>query len=138
MDECRLSYRNIFVYEVDAQVVGILIAYNSNHAQRLDLPMINHLRSNGIDVSSFDKECLADEFYIDTVSVDGRFQGRGIATKLFEYAGKVALDLGFKKLSLLVDYDKPKVKSLYKKLGFVDNTTLMVSGSKFFRMVQDL
>ncbi|WP_418185257.1 GNAT family N-acetyltransferase [Aliarcobacter vitoriensis] len=138
MDICRLSYNNIYTYEIDNKTVGILLAYNSNDVEKLDKPMLEHIKSKDIFLDSFEKECFEDEFYIDTVSVNSDFQGRGIAKELFSFATQKAKEQGFKKLSLLVDFENPKAKVLYEKLGFQDNVVLKVSGSQFHHMIKTL
>ncbi|WP_066161345.1 GNAT family N-acetyltransferase [Aliarcobacter skirrowii] len=138
MDVCRLSYNNIYTYEVNNKNVAILLAYNSNDIEKLDKPMIEHLKTKNIFLKSFEKECFSDEFYIDTVSVSPSFQGRGIAKELFAFAQQKAKEQGFKKLSLLVDLENKKAKALYEKLGFIDNTTLEVSKTQFSHMIKEL
>ncbi|MDX4039698.1 GNAT family N-acetyltransferase [Aliarcobacter skirrowii] len=138
MDVCRLSYNNIYTYEVNNKNVAILLAYNSNDIEKLDKPMIEHLKTKNIFLKSFEKECFEDEFYIDTVSVSPSFQGRGIAKELFAFAQQKAREQGFKKLSLLVDLENKKAKALYEKLGFRDNTTLEVSKTQFSHMIKEL
>ncbi|MDX4013259.1 GNAT family N-acetyltransferase [Aliarcobacter skirrowii] len=138
MDVCRLSYNNIYTYEIDNKNVAILLAYNSNDIEKLDKPMIEHLKTKNIFLESFDKECFEDEFYIDTVSVLEDYQGQGIAKELFAFAQQKAREQGFKKLSLLVDLENKKAKALYEKLGFLDNTTLEVSKTQFSHMIKEL
>ncbi|MDX3960060.1 N-acetyltransferase [Aliarcobacter skirrowii] len=138
MDVCRLSYNNIYTYEIDNKNVAILLAYNSNDVEKLDKPMIEHLKTKNIFLESFDKECFEDEFYIDTVSVLEDYQGQGIAKELFAFAQQKAKEQGFKKLSLLVDLENKKAKALYEKLGFLDNTTLEVSKTQFSHMIKEL
>ncbi|MFA5720650.1 MAG: GNAT family N-acetyltransferase [Aliarcobacter sp.] len=138
MDVCRLSYNNIYTYEIDNKNVAILLAYNSNDIEKLDKPMIEHLKTKNIFLESFDKECFEDEFYIDTVSVLEDYQGQGIAKELFAFAQQKAKEQGFKKLSLLVDLENKKAKALYEKLGFLDNTTLEVSKTQFSHMIKEL
>lgn len=138
MDVCRLSYNNIYTYEIDNKNVAILLAYNSNDIEKLDKPMIEHLKTKNIFLESFDKECFEDEFYIDTVSVLEDYQGQGIAKELFAFAQQKAREQGFKKLSLLVDLENKKAKALYEKLGFKDNTILEVSKTQFSHMIKEL
>lgn len=138
MDTNRLSYNNIWVYEAHHQVVGLILAYDSNDLERLDAPILAHLASKNIFKDSFEMECFADEFYIDTVSVDSRFQGRGIAKKLFAFIENKAKESGYRKISLLVDVDNKKALSLYKKLGFQKNTILEVSGHSYHHMIKIL
>ena len=138
MDINRISYNNIYTYKIENELAGLIIAYNSNKIKELDAPILNHLKSKNIFLKSFDKECFKDEFYIDTVSVSPSFQGRGIAKELFSFAEQKAKELDFKKLSLLVDFENPKAKALYEKLGFKDNEILKVSGSNFYHMIKKL
>ena len=138
MDVCRLSYNNIYTYEIDNKNVAILLAYNSNDVEKLDKPMIEHIKTKNIFLKSFEKECFDDEFYIDTVSVLEDYQGQGIAKELFAFAQQKAREQGFKKLSLLVDLENKKAKALYEKLGFLDNTTLEVSKTQFSHMIKEL
>ncbi|RXJ77831.1 GNAT family N-acetyltransferase [Aliarcobacter skirrowii] len=138
MDVCRLSYNNIYTYEVNNKNVAILLAYNSNDIEKLDKPMIEHLKTKNIFLESFEKECFSDEFYIDTVSVLEDYQGQGIAKELFAFAQQKAREQGFKKLSLLVDLENKKAKALYEKLGFLDNTILEVSKTQFSHMIKEL
>ena len=87
---------------------------------------------------SFDKECFKDEFYIDTVSVFEKFQGNGIAKELFIFIEKKAKDLGFKKISLLVDFENQKALKLYEKIGFRKNSILNVSKHNYHHMIKML
>ena len=114
----RLSYKNIWVYELENENIALIIAYNSNDIKKLDSPILEHLKTKNIFLDSFEKECFKDEFYIDTVSVLKDFQGNGIAKELFIFIEDKAKELGFKKISLLVDFENLKALALYEKLGF--------------------
>lgn len=136
MDINRLSYKNIWLYEIENQTVGLILAYSSNEIKRLDEPILEHLKSKNIFLKSFDKECFEDEFYIDTVSVNKNFQGKGIAKELFVFIEKKAKELGFEKISLLVDLENPKALALYEKIGFKKNTVLEVSNHQYHHMIK--
>ena len=138
MDVCRLSYNNIYTYIIDNQNVGILLAYSSNDVEKLDKPMLEHLKRKNIFLDSFEKECFEDEFYIDTVSVFEKFQGRGIAKELFYFIEQKAKELAFKKVSLLVDVDNLKALKLYEKIGFKKNTILQISKHDYHHMIKML
>ena len=116
--------------------MGLIIAYNSNEIKNLDKPILEHLTSKNIFLNCFDKECFEDEFYIDTVSVHESFQGQGIAKELFAFIEKKAKELGFKKVSLLVDFENPKALVLYEKIGFKRNTILEVSNHNYHHMIK--
>ena len=136
MDINRLSYNNIWIYEIEKRIVGLIIAYNSNDVKKLDAPILEHLSSKNIFINSFDKECFENEFYIDTVSVSEEFQRKGIAKEFFAFIEKEAKNVGFEKVSLLVDFKNPKALALYKKIGFKRNTILEVSNHQYHHMIK--
>ena len=138
MDVNRLSYKNSYTYEVDDNLAGLIIAYDSNKVKELDSPILKHLESKNIFLDTFDKECFEDEFYIDTVSVFEEFQGRGIAKELFYFIEQKAKELAFKKVSLLVDIDNLKALKLYEKIGFKKNTILQISKHDYHHMIKML
>lgn len=138
MEKGRLSYKNIWVYEVENESAGLIIAYSSNDAKELDEPIIEHLSTKGISVKAFDKESLFDEFYIDTVSVRPPFQRRGIAKALFAFIEQETKKLGFEKVSLLVDLENLQALELYEKMGFEKKGVLKVSNSDFWRMIKEI
>ena len=81
MEINRLSYKNIYIYEIENTTVGLILVYNSNEIKKLDEPILEHLKSKNIFLNSFDKECFENEFYIDTISVSEKFRGQGIADR---------------------------------------------------------
>jgi len=133
MDINRLSYKNICIYKIENEIAGMILAYDSNKINELDKPILEYLTSKGIFLDSLEQECFKDEFYIDTVSVLEKFQGRGFANM-----EKKAKNLGFKKISLLVDVEKQKALKLYEKIGFKKNTILEVSKHNYHHMVKKI
>ena len=138
MDVNRLSYKNTYTYDIEDELAGLIIAYDSNKVSQLDSPILKHLESKNIFLDSFDKECFEDEFYIDTLSVFEKFQGRGIAKELLAFIYDKARELGFKKVSLIVDVDNLKALNLYEKMGFKKNTILEVSKHNYHHMIKIL
>ena len=138
MDVNRLSYKNTYTYDIEDELAGLIIAYDSNKVSQLDSPILKHLESKNIFLEAFDKECFEDEFYIDTLSVFEKFQGRGIAKELLVFIYDKARKLGFKKVSLIVDVDNLKALNLYEKMGFKKNTILEVSKHNYHHMIKIL
>ena len=136
MEINRLSYKNIYIYEIENTTVGLILVYNSNEIKKLDEPILEHLKSKNIFLNSFDKECFENEFYIDTISVSEKFRGQGIAKELFVFIEGKAKELGFEKVSLLVDFENPKALDLYEKIGFKKNTILEVSNHNYHHMIK--
>jgi ribosomal protein S18 acetylase RimI-like enzyme len=138
MDINRLSYNNIWTYEIENEIAGLIVAYDSNKVKELDGAILEHLKTKNIFLETFDKECFENEFYIDTLSVFENFQGKGIAKELFAFIENKAKELGFKKVSLLVDFENTKALKLYEKLGFKKNYVLEVSKHNYHHMIKML
>ncbi|MBH5317393.1 GNAT family N-acetyltransferase [Paenibacillus sp. GSMTC-2017] len=134
----RISYRNVIVDRRDGQIAGMLISYLGDKAEELDNPIKNRLMQlHGEDAANeVVMECLQGDYYLDSVAVDERFRGQGIASELitaFEQRGR---SLGCTQLSLIVEGDNNRAFSLYERLGYKEDGTIMVSGSEYTRMVK--
>ncbi|MBR8462495.1 GNAT family N-acetyltransferase [Campylobacter sp. faydin G-105] len=133
----RLSYNNIYVYRFDGKIVGVMCVYDGAKIEILDEPILSHLNSIGI-CDELDSECFDDEFYIDSIAVDESYRGRGIAKELIAYASVLAKQKGIKKVSLIVDIDKPKAKRLYESLGFSKDTEMIVCKHRYEHMIKEI
>jgi len=60
----------------------------------------------------------ADEYYISNISVFEEFRGRGFGVELLKKAEELALENGYKKLSLGVEFYNKDAKRIYEKFGF--------------------
>ena len=138
MDVNRFSHKNIYIYEYENEIAGLILGYASSRVDELDKPIIDNLASKNIFVDSFEKKSFDDEFYINTVSVLEKYQGRGFAKELFAFIEKKAKDLGFKKVSLIVALKNEKALKLYEKIGFKKNIIIEVSKHKYHHMIKML
>ncbi|KNF08941.1 acetyltransferase [Gottschalkia purinilytica] len=136
IDECRFSYKNTIVYEKDKKVVGVILGYYSKDVDNLDIPIINHLRKKGIKRDTFDEEFFENEYYIDTVSVNPNYQGRGIAKKLIRAMEDKAKKLEHHTISLIVDINKENAYRLYEKLGYKEDRKIEVYGHPYRHMLK--
>ena len=114
----QYSYQNCWVAIADGKVLGAANVYNGAHLNSLRAPVLEYIRSGFNKDFNPDDETGPGEYYIDTIGVHPKEQGRGIGTKMLqflidEYVGKQSETLG-----LLVDDDNPNAKRLYLKLGF--------------------
>lgn len=135
----RLSYENGFVEEQNGQAVGIIVAYHGSHAKQLDAPIVKHLRKIHQDSSiTLEKEAELDEYYIDTLSVSGTCGGQGIGSKLIQAAENDAYEKGYEKIALLVNLENKRAFSLYKKLGYQEDKTVMLVGEPYAHLVKPL
>ncbi|KFM98716.1 N-acetyltransferase [Bacillus clarus] len=135
----RLSYENCFVDEQDGQAVGIIVAYHGSDAEQFDAPIVNYLRELHKDETiMLEKEADLDEYYIDTLSVSSTYGGRGIGSKLIEAAEMNATEKGYEKIALLVNLENTRAFSLYEKLGYEKDKTVMLVGEPYAHLVKPL
>ncbi|MCH4825961.1 MAG: GNAT family N-acetyltransferase [Planococcus sp. (in: firmicutes)] len=134
-ENTRHSYRYTYVATLDGKITGILVLYHGNLAETLDRYLIEQLKKQGHE-RTLEPEAHTDEWYIDTVSVDSAYQGKGIGSKLLNYAEELVSSNGGGKLSLNVDIDKEGAIRLYKRLGYSVSEPWTIIGEPFHHMVK--
>lgn len=133
----RLSYKNVYVYKRDDVIIAAMCAYFGGDAWLLDREISQHLKALGKD-TQVEKECFDDEFYIDSIAVDEKFRGQGLAKELILHSFAKAKELGHKKVSLIVDVNKPKVRKFYESLGFKFNTKKIINLHEYDHMIKEI
>lgn len=133
----RLSYKNVYVYKRDEQIIAAMCAYFGGDVAQLDSEISQHLKALGKD-AQIEKECFDDEFYIDSIAVDEKFRGQGLAKELILHSFAKAKELGYKKVSLIVDINKPKVRKFYESLGFKFNTKKIINLHEYDHMIKEI
>ncbi|EJP75445.1 acetyltransferase, GNAT family [Campylobacter sp. FOBRC14] len=133
----RLSYNNVYVFKISDEIVGAICIYHGGDLAMLDKPILQHLKALEKE-AILDSECFEDEFYIDSIAVDENFRGRGIAKELIKHAFAVAKQKDFKKISLIVDENKPKVQAFYESLGFKFDTKMIVNFHSYNHMIKEI
>ena len=133
----RLSYKNVYVYKRDDVIIAAMCAYFGGDAWQLDREISQHLKALGKD-AQIEKECFDDELYIDSIAVDEKFRGQGLAKELILHSFAKAKELGHKKVSLIVDVKKPKVRKFYESLGFKFNTKKIINLHEYDHMIKEI
>lgn len=133
----RLSYKNVYVYKRDDVIIAAMCAYFGGDAWQLDREISQHLKALGKD-AQIEKECFDDEFYIDSIAVDEKFRRQGLAKELILHSFARAKELGYKKVSLIVDINKPKVRKFYESLGFKFNTKKIINLHEYDHMIKEI
>lgn len=133
----RLSYKNVYVYKRDDVIIAAMCAYFGGDAWQFDREISQHLKALGKD-TEVEKECFDDEFYIDSIAVDEKFRGQGLAKELILHSFAKAKELGHKKVSLIVDINKPKVRKFYESLGFKFNTKKIINLHEYDHMIKEI
>ena len=121
----RLSYNNVFVFKFDGEI------------ETLDGPIRAHLQMLGSNEFP-QTECFADELYIDSLAVDERFRGRGIAKELIKFIFTLASKRNIKKVALIVDEKKPKTMAFYERLGFKADCEMIINSHKYYHMIKEI
>ncbi|MCR8842663.1 GNAT family N-acetyltransferase [Paenibacillus sp. SC116] len=145
----RFSSEYTYVVDIDGEVAGILTTAAGSNLDRLNLraavssfsfitgkTLKNVAKHAGSLLKT--KEALNDEYYITTLSVDSKFRGKGIGSKLMDLAEKLARENGFRKCSLTVDASNEKARRLYNQLGYVEQSQFKLMHYTFVRMVKSL
>ena len=133
----RLSYENIIIKEINNEVVGLILAYHGKDAHIIDKPIEDRVRKIKNNPNfKVDKEADTDEYYIDTLSVDERYQGRGIAKELIKSVEEKAKILKYNKIALCVDIENINAFKLYEKLGYTVDKEIYINKKPYYHMVK--
>jgi ribosomal protein S18 acetylase RimI-like enzyme len=139
----RVSYQNALVLEdldgvvqPNRNVVGIAFIYDGSNARALDEPLEKAAKErSGLSDYHIPTEAEPSEFYLDTVSVDPKCQGRGFGRDLIEACCQQARKLGYDRIGLLVDVENVGGRRLYERLGFGSEGKKKIAEYEYSRMV---
>jgi ribosomal protein S18 acetylase RimI-like enzyme len=138
-EDNRISYQNTLVLEEDGELVGVAIFYDGAKARELDAPLEHAaVKKSGHSNYCIPTEPEASEFYLDTLSVSPRCQGKRYGSLLIETGCDQARKLGHLRMALLVEVDNAAAKRLYERLGFRADYTKWITGQEYFHMVRSL
>lgn len=131
----QYSYQNTLVYLADNEILGAINAYDGAKLQSLKSPFLVYLSENHglIDFKS-ENEAESDEFYLDTISVNAKAQGKGIGKALINAGIDWAKKLGHVKTGLLVEPENIKALKLYQHKGFEIENEKEFMGGKYYHM----
>ncbi|MEI5994746.1 GNAT family N-acetyltransferase [Candidatus Enterococcus mansonii] len=133
----RYGYKRGLVYEHDGQVAGIAFGYPDEDEATIDEPLKKVLRKHNLDEEIrlfIDPETLPNEWYLDSISVDEKYRGLGIGSKLLDALPQMAKRDGKEIIGLSVDKGNPNAKKLYSRKGFKDVAEMMISGHLYDHM----
>lgn len=132
----QYSLNNILVYEHEGKIAGEINAYDGSKLAALRKPFFDYLTANYHPNGFYmENESKGGEFYIDTLSVDPAYQGKGIGKQLINAAIKWAKELGHQKVGLLVNLENPNAKRLYESLGFSKEDEVFLLGTTHEHLV---
>ena len=118
--DSQYSYLNTLVaLNAQRDVVGVCTAYDGARLhQRRTAFVQGCLARFNRDFGNMDDETAAGELYVDSLAVDVRYRGKGIAKALLRATIEKAKQLQLPAVGLLVDKGNPKAERLYTSVGF--------------------
>ena len=126
-DDSQYSYVNsIVAIDDNGEVAGVCVSYDGKDLHRLRKAFVSAAKKAfDRDFSSMADETQAGELYIDSIAVESRYHGQGLAGRLLDATKQKARQLGIPAVGLLVDKGNPAAERLYLRHGFEyvgDNT----------------
>lgn len=114
----QYSYQNCWVVEENNEIIAAVNVYDGAKLSELRKPIAEYINTQLSKNFNPEDETQAGEYYIDSLGVNPKQQGKGIGSKILrflinEYVSQNQLTLG-----LLVDDENPSAKKLYLNLGF--------------------
>ena len=140
-EDYRYSYRRIWVAEDNDKITAILDMYPYRDQEIIDVVLRNAYAKVDLPISTeifTDQEAWPHEWYIDALAVHPDYWGKGYASKLLDEAENVALQKGYKLLSLNVDQDNPRAQKLYLHKGFETQNTMTIGDRQYDHMIKKL
>lgn len=134
----RFSLENVLVAEWDGAPAGAVLAFPADRQDELDKPVLAVLRRRGRDFERLYPEGEKGTYYLCSMGVDPDYRGMGIGTTLMAEAERKGQSMGLDRSSLLVAKDKPKVRGLYSRLGYVVSGEANIAGLEYWRMIKNL
>ncbi|MCP0886331.1 GNAT family N-acetyltransferase [Ligilactobacillus sp. WILCCON 0076] len=134
--ECRKQKAQIIVAEVNGNVAGMAFGYPDESNCAVDSLLCHYFPQVGLPriKSIYDEdssESFNNEWYLDSLVVNPKFRGQGIASALLNYLPKIALTHHKKIIGLDVDFKNPTAAKLYRRFGFYKVTTLKISAHNY-------
>lgn len=127
------SYRNALVASAGREPLGCLISYpGDDYAAKRDLTFA---ALDGVGPS--DTETGPGEYYLDSLALVPAARGCRIGLRLIEESVRHAMQtLGYDRVTLLVDEDKPRLEAYYAGLDFRRDAKVLFMGHPYYRMVR--
>lgn len=127
----QYSYQNIWVAEVDGDILGQVCLYDGADLIRLRRPVLTFIEKEYQHNPVVHDETTAGEIYLDTIAVASHAQGMGIGKLLLQYVVDFYVVQQKATVGLLVDRDNKTAKSLYLRTGFSKESEKSLFGKRF-------
>ena len=118
-DKNHRTFRNVTVAEAGGEAVGMAFCYPSVF-HRIPKDAKAFIPSDRLEhLAGLYEAAVEGSLYLDALSVDQAFRGRGIGGRLLETVKDKAAALGMDSISLLVFADNAGARRLYERHGFL-------------------
>lgn len=135
----RYSHRFVRVATINDAIAAVWLGYPGQQEFELSMSIGELLRERDPSLEYVhQRESADDEFYLDAIAVAPAFRGMGFADRIIEDACEIARERQFDRIGLLVDLDKPGVKRLYLKHGFIVDDERVLAGHRYEHMQRRL
>lgn len=133
------SWNKSIVAHVNGKPVGAIISYPGENYDVLRQYTWKRLWKD-IDAGTIrntEVETYPGEYYLDSMAILPEYRGFSIGKSLIEAAIEQGKTQGYKRFTLLVDCNKPRLKAYYKSMGFKETGEMTFFGPRYKRMMKD-
>lgn len=134
------SWNKSIIAYVDGKPVGSIISYPGDDYESLRRYTWSKIWKD-IDsetIRQTEVEAYPGEYYLDSMAILPEYRSCSIGKSLIAAAIEQGKSLGYNVFTLLVDYDKPRLKAYYESMGFKENGEMTFFGHRYKRMTLDL
>ena len=114
----QYSYQNCWVVEENNAIIAAVNIYNGGKLKELRKPITECITNRLERHFNPEDETQPGEYYIDSLAVNPKYQGKGIGSKILLFLIDEYVNQKQETLGILVDDENPLAKKLYLKLGF--------------------
>ncbi len=130
----QYSYQNCFVVEEEQEIIAAVNIYDGSELKRLRAPIIQYIEAHFSKAFNPEDETQSGEFYIDSLGVNPKQQGKGVGAILINFVIDFYVIQNKKTVGLLVEESNPNAKRFYLKLGFEPVGKKMLVGKKLLHL----
>lgn len=134
--ENQYSHDNTLVFEEEGEILGSITGYDGDKLKEYRDKLLAIIQKD-YKVSNLylEDETQGGEFYLDTLSVSPKAQGKGVGSRLLRSMIQKAKEEGYPQVGLLVDIENPNAKRLYERIGFKVSGKVALADGQYEQMV---
>ncbi|MEG0327843.1 MAG: GNAT family N-acetyltransferase [Erysipelothrix sp.] len=148
-DTNSFSYKNIYVYEVESEMVGIILMYSVNalhtdspksYTQEMGFLQSLQFIGSAILMDPITNLKKLNGIYIQNVCIRKEYRGNNNGSVMMDLALEYLRAIGEEKVYLDASMEKPRVQSFYKKIGFkkIEALHVLFTSKGVYRMMYTL